>query len=167
MHSWSLPSNNGWNIATWSVRDILRVDDEPYLLVEVRLTGRFWKRAREVQSSFAGLNMTKEYSVILPQVLLSEERLKKLCHQLSKWLRTPINELAARPLRVKARLGVAHSHAFTIKFGSRRDRIIGPGQTACAISYEVNALAGECVYLVDPSCIQQFVDELSRYFSEP
>ena len=164
MSSWNLPSNSGWNMTSWILRDVVKMNRRQYLLVEVVFTGRYWNRVKLAQKNFRGSDQAKEYSVILPQVLLSEPQLKKLHHQLSKWLRTPIEEFASDSLNLKEELAGLDSQSFEIEFGSRDDLVISIGHIACTISYKTNALMGQTSYVVDQSCIQILADGLSSHF---
>ena len=164
MSSWNLPSNSGWNITSWIVRDVIRINRKQYLLVEVVFTGRYWNRVKLAQKTFSGSDQVKEYSVILPQVLLGESQLKKLHHRLSSWLKTPIEKFASDALKLKEELAGLDSQSFEIEFGRRDDLVINIGHTVCTISYKANALIGQSSYVVDQSCIQTFADGLTGYF---
>ena len=152
-------------MTSWMLRDVVKINRKRYLLVEVVLTGKFWNRVKLAQKDFSASDRAKEYSVILPQVLIAEAALKKLHRELSGWLKTPIHKFADTSLNLKEELGGVDFQAFSMEFGKRSDLIIDIGHTACTISYKTNALAGECAYIVDQSCIQTFVDGLSSYFS--
>jgi hypothetical protein len=164
MSSWNLPSNSGWNMSSWIIRDVVRIKRKKYLLVEVVLTGKYWNRVQRAQNAIGSFDRAKEYSVILPQVLLSESKLKTLHHQLSRWLKTPIAKFASDSLNVREELAGLDSQVFAMEFGKRDDLIINLAHTACTISYRTNALVGETSYVVDQSCIQTFVDGLNGYF---
>ncbi len=165
MHSWNLPSNSGWNMTSWMLRDVVKINRKRYLLVEVVLTGKYWNRVKLGQKDFSASDCAKEYSLTLPQVLIAEASLKKLHRELLKWLKTPIHKFADTSLNLKEELGGIDSQTFSIEFGKRSDFIINIGHTACTISYKTNALSGECAYIVDQSCVQTFVDGLGSYFS--
>ncbi len=136
-------------------------------MVEVVLTGRYWERVKLAQRNFNSLDFAKEYSVVLPQVFIAEANLKRLYRELAKWLKTPINKFVDTSLSVSEELGRVEFRRFSMEFGVREDFIINVGHAACTISYNVNALSGECAYVVDQSCVQTFVDGLSGYFSRP
>jgi hypothetical protein len=165
MSSWNLPFNNGWNMTSWILREALRINRRKFFLVEVVLTGKYWNRVKLAQKNFAASDRSKEFSVILPQVLLSESTLKKLHRQLSNWLKTPIEKFSSESLALKEELAGLNAQSFAMEFGKRDDLITNIGHTACTISYKTNSLIGESSYVVDQSCIQTFVDGLSNYFS--
>ena len=158
MDSWKLPSNSGWNMTSWLVRDVVQIRRKRYLLVEVILTGKYWNRIKLSQGDFTASDRARDYSVNLLQVLIDESALKKLNLELSRWLKTPIDKFTSVSLNVKEELAGINSQVFTMEFGNRDDLIINLGQTACTISYKMNVLAGQCSYVVDQSCIQTFVD---------
>lgn len=134
-------------------------------MVEVVLAGRYWERVKLAARNFDSLDFAKEYSVVLPQVFIAEANLKRLYRALSKWLETPVNKFVGTPLSVSEELGGVDSRRFSMEFGVREDLIINVGHVACTISYKVNALSGECIYVVDQSCIQAFADGIGNYFS--
>ncbi len=102
---------------------------------------------------------------MLPQILLAETNLKILYRQLLKWLKTPVSEFAQTPLKAREELGDVESQTFSMEFGLRSDLIINIGHSACTISYKTNGISGECIYIVDQSCIQTFIDGLGNCFS--
>jgi hypothetical protein len=167
MYSWKLPSNSGWNMTSWRLRDVIKINRKPHLLVEVILTGRYWERVKLSQRNTDSLDFAKEYSVALPQVLMAEANLKRLYRELARWLKTPIKKFVDTPLALSEELGGVESQRFSIEFGVREDFIVNVGHAACTISYKANALSGECAYLVDQSCVQTFVDGLGEYFLHP
>ena len=151
-------------MTSWILRDVVRVNRKKYLLVEVVFTGKYWNRVKLAQKNLSGSDLAREFSVILPQVLLAESQLKKLHRGLSRWLKSPIEKFAVHTLKLKEELAGLDSQAFAIEFGERDDLIINVGHTVCTISYRANALVGESSYVVDQSCIQTFVDGLNVYF---
>ena len=160
MDHWKLPSNSGWNMTSWLVRESVTIQRSRYLLVEIVLTGRYWNRSKLARKDFTASDLVKEYSVILSQVLVAESAVKRLRDQLSKWVRTPINKFAATTLQVKEELAGLDSQMFKMEFGPQEDLIVDVGHTVCTISYKMNALAGQCSYVVDQSCVQTFIDGL-------
>src|SRR5262245_42708066 len=100
MSSWKLPSNSGWNMTSWTLRDTVRVRRKNYLLVEVVFTGKYWDRVKLARKNFSATDLAKEFSVILPQVLMAESQVKNLYDQLSRWLKTPIDRFAEVSLRL-------------------------------------------------------------------
>jgi hypothetical protein len=129
------------------------------------MTGRYWDRVKLAAGNFDSLDFAEEYSVVLPQVFIAEANLKRLYRALSKWLKTPANKFVDTPLSVSEELCGVDSQRFSMGFGVREDLIVNVGHTACTISYKVNALSGECIYVVDQSCIQAFADGIGNYFS--
>ena len=165
MRSCNLPSNSGRNMTSWRLRDVVKIGRKQYLLVEVILTGKYWERVEYTRRNLVSAGLVKDYSVVLPQVLLAEVELKKLYRELANWLKTPISKLVETPLTVSRELAGLDSQTFSIEFGLRGDFIINVGHVACTISYQVNALSGECAYVVDQSCVQTFVDGLGDFIS--
>ena len=164
MASWNLPSNRGWNMTSWILRDVVRIKRKQYLLSQVVFTGKYWDRLKLAQENLGVSDRAKEYSVILPQVLLDESQLKRFNHRLSKWLKTPIEKFETDSLNLREELAGVDSQSFVMEFGKRDDLIINIGHTVCTISYSVNAHCGRSIYVVDQSCIEIFVDGLSNYF---
>ena len=165
MRSCNLPSNSGWNMTSWRLRDVVKVGRKQYLLVEVILTGRYWERVEYTRRNVVSAGLVKDYSVVLPQVLLAEAELKKLYRELANWLKTPISKLIETPLTVGRELAGLDSQTFSIEFGLREDLIIDVGHTACTVSYQVKALSGKCAYVVDQSCVRTFVEGLGDFLS--
>lgn len=166
-HSWKLPSNSGWNMTSWGLRDVVRINRRLYLVVEVVLTGRYWDRVKLSRWESNRLELVKEYSVVLPQVLLSEARMKSLYRELRKWLKTPITKFIDTPLTLIEELGGTDAQRFSIEFGMREEFATEIGHMVCTILYKGNAFSGEYTYVVDQSCVQTFVDGLGGYFLRP
>jgi len=164
MSSWKLPSNSGWNFTSWILRERVRIGRKNYLLVEVVFTGKYWDRVKRAQKKFGPSDRAKEFSLILPQVLLAESQLKNVHSKLLRWLKTPIDRFASVSLRLEEELAGLDSQRFAMTFGDRDDLIIDIGHVACTISYSAKSLSGEISYVVDQSCIQTFVDGLTDHF---
>ena len=154
-------------MTSWRVRDVVRINRRQYLLVEVVLTGRYWDRVKLSRWESDPLALVKEYSVVLPQVLLSEARMKNLHRELRKWLKTPIRQFIDIPLALIEELGGVEAQRFSIEFGLREDLTPEIGHMVCTILYKGNAFSGEYTYVVDQSCVQTFVDGLGGYFLRP
>ena len=154
-------------MTSWRLRDVVRVNRRLYLVVEVVLTGRYWDRVKLSRWESNRLELVKEYSVVLPQVLLSEAKMKSLYRELRKWLKVPIPKLLDTPLTLIEELGGTEAQRFSIEFGMREDFATDIGHTVCTILYRGNGFSGECAYVVDQSCVQTFVDGLGGYFLRP
>jgi hypothetical protein len=161
-NSWKLPSNRGWNTTTWLIRDEAEIEGEKFLLVEVVMTGRYWNRLKLEQHK--GYDYAREYSLVMPQFFISVSRLKDLLDQLASYLKTPINQMAHNPPNISQELSWLDGQAFCIEFGLRDEFICNLGKCVCTISYKLNALSGECAYVVDPTCMQVMVDGIENYF---
>src|SRR5262245_60922631 len=143
-NSWKLPSNSGWNNTSWHVRDEAEIEGEKFLLVEVVMTGRYWNRFKSVQNK--GLDYAREYSLVMPQFLISVSRLKELLELMVAYLKTPINQMADNPPNISEDLGWEEGQAFHVEFGLRNGIICDVGHCVTMISYKLNALSGECTY---------------------
>jgi hypothetical protein len=161
--SWVLPSNSGWNVTSWLIRDAVIIRRRRFLLTELVLTGRYWNRLRSMDSSY---NVTKEYSVILSQFLLSESQLKKLQKELAKWLKTPIRRLGSTPLDVTQELAGLEGQSLIISFHSEGVGSARLGHAYCKIAYRYRGLTGECEYILDQFCIHTFVEGINNYFKQ-
>ena len=161
-NSWKLPSNRGWNNTSWHIRGEAEIEGEKVLLVEVVMTGRYWNRFNLAQNK--GYDYAKEYSLVMPQVLISESHLKDLLELMSAYLKIPINQLAHNPPNISEDLSWKGGQSFRLEFGLRNGFISSVGHCVTTISYELNALSGECTYVVDPSCMQVMVDSIENYF---
>src|SRR5262245_25905234 len=53
MSLWKLPSNSGWNMTSWILRDTVKVGRKNYLLVEVVFTGKYWDRVKLARKNFS------------------------------------------------------------------------------------------------------------------
>ena len=161
-NSWKLPSNRGWNNTSWHVRDEAEIEGQKFLLVEVVMTGRFWDRFKYVQNK--GYDYAREYSLVMPQVWISVSRLKDLLELMVAYLRTPINQMADNPPNISEDLSGGQEQSFRMEFGLRDRFISSVGHCVTTISYKLNALSGECAYVVDPTCMQVMVDGTEKYF---
>src|SRR5262245_8044953 len=150
-NSWKLPSNSGWNTTSWFIREEAEIEGEKFLLVEVVMTGKFWDRFKQAQNK--ELQYAREYSLVMPQFLISVSRLKELQEQVAVYLRTPINQMAHNPPNISGDLCCLDGQTFRIEFDLRNGVICDVGQCVCTISYELAALSGECSYVVDPTCM--------------
>ena len=114
-NSWKLPSSRGWNNTSWHVRDEAEIEGEKFLLVEVVMTGRYWNRFKYVQNK--GFDYAREYSLVMPQVLISVSRLKDLLELMAAYLKTPINQIAHNPPNISEDLSWEEGQAFHVEFG--------------------------------------------------
>jgi hypothetical protein len=160
--SWKLPSNRGWNTTSWFIRGEAEIDVEKFLLVEVVMTGKYWNRFKHAQNK--GVDYAREYSLVMPQFLISVSRLKDLLERMAAYLKTPIDQMAHNPPNISEELCWLDGQTFRIEFGLRNGFVYGVGQCVCTISYELAALSGECAYVVDPTCMQVMVDGIENYF---
>jgi len=160
--SWKLPSNRGWNTTSWIIRDEAEIEGEKFLLVEVVMTGKYWNRFKLAQNK--GLDYAREYSLVMPQFLISVSRLKNLLEQMAAYLKTPINQMAHKPPNISEDLCWLDGQTFRIEFGLQNGFICDVGHCVCSISYGLGALSGECAYVVDPTCMQVMVDGIENCF---
>jgi len=147
-------------MTSWIVRDSFVLEDEQFLLTEIVLTGKYWDRFKSAQCK--GLTYAREFSLVMPQFLIATSRLKELCEQVSDWLNRPISELAKTPPDVSVELCFLDGQSFQVNVGTRDDLICDIGHSVCTLTYKANALSGECVYIIDPTCLQIMVDGINR-----
>jgi hypothetical protein len=169
LRSWKLPSNSGWQMSSWRVRDILRNNGERLLLTEVVMTGKYWDRVQLAQQlarqDFTSTTkFAREYSLVMPQFLIREMSLRSLHDRLAEWLKTPIKELAETSIEASEELCEGGHQSFIIDFGRRDGFIIDIGHSVCSMTYRTDGLAGETAYIVDQSCVQIFVDGVGKFF---
>src|SRR5690349_10347650 len=131
--TWQLPSNDGWNVTSWIVRDFVVSKRRRYVLTEIVLTGRHLDRAKWSQNEYA---LTKEYSVILAQVLLSVTELRRLARALDHWLRTPIRALASTHLKLSAELSGVDGQQFSLGFAPGYGDAATADHPICHIVYQ-------------------------------
>lgn len=164
-NSWKLPSNDGWNTTSWFIRDEAEIEGEKFLLVEVVMTGKYWNRFKHAQDE--KLDYAREYSLVMPQFLVSVSHLKDLLERMTEYLKTPINQIANNPPDISEELCWLDEQTFRIEFGLRDGFICDVGHFVCMISYKSARLSGECAYVVDPACMQVMADGIESYFRKP
>jgi hypothetical protein len=161
-NSWKLPSNRGWNTTSWFIRGEAKIEGEKCLLVEVVMTGKYWNRFKLAQNK--GFDYAREYSLVMPQFLISVSRLEDLLERMAAYLKTPINQMAHNPPNISEELSWLDGQTFRIEFGLRDGFICDVGHCVCTINYKLAALSGECAYVVDPTCMQVMVDGIGNCF---
>ena len=100
----------------------------------------------------------------MPQFLISVSSLKDLLELMMAYLKTPINQMADNPPNISEELSLMDGQSFHVEFGLRNGIICDVGHCVTTISYKLDALSGECTYVVDPTCIQVMVDGIENYF---
>jgi hypothetical protein len=128
------------------------VDGEPLLRTRIELVGTFWPRL----GSGLGHGLIPDFSVVLHQVLLRHKQVELLLRELEAWL--------IRPSALSVELGRASNNdqSLTLSLGVSDKFISKADRPACVIEYSSGAFSvGEWGFVVDQTCIQQLVDELS------
>lgn len=157
---WVLPSSDGWNnfvitpVDTWTDQQ-----GGKRLFVSVQMDGKFWDRKKLANDDLDSANVRDDYSVFLPQVIFSNERILELLQLLKNWL-VELND-------IQIELSDISDQSFYILLGENKNFVSEGYKRVFTVKYSCSRMvAGEWSYIVDQSCIQIFISSLEKYMYE-
>ena len=162
--NWRLASSDGWGLATWRARSVVELHESKYLLVELIVTCKRWNRVQLAQHSFASMQKTKEFSVILSQLLMGEAQLRELYVRLSEWLDEPTRKMTRTLLNFSVELCDGEQQSLRLDFSQRDEVGVSQDTMACTIAYQASHLNGETYFAVDQEGLRGFANGLGTLF---
>jgi len=147
----TISSSDGWNSVGFRFRKNLQAGDRRIILAELIIDGSFWDREKALASALEA-NLESDYQVVLPQVLLSEDRVRKLISHLGVW--------SERHNEFKIRISETNDQKVSIFIGSRRDFICQPDHPVFSLKYTTSRMKAEWSFVTDQSCISIFLQSL-------
>jgi hypothetical protein len=150
----TLASSDGWNAFMMHFVRALRHRGEDLALAKVTVVGRFWEREKTLDS-YADADLTDDYHVELPQVLISGSRLRECVNLLEAWLRIGSD--------FSLDLARNDGQALSLTIGNRSDLICSEGHPAFTMHYSTARIEAEFYFLTDQSCIRLFSNGLSKW----
>jgi hypothetical protein len=87
-------SNSGWNSLIFDFKKTFTVNNKQMILAALSVEGNFWNREQlllpvKEEELTNRYELTDDYKVYLPQVILSEDRIKEYRGCLKSWLAKP------------------------------------------------------------------------------
>jgi len=118
-----------------------------------------------IQSSSWDSSVPQSVGAQLGTQHLSLIELSLLKESIAKWLSLPLDKLAINPLKSKHSLDFTGENYLCLEFGCRTDTIHG-GKPVVTVSWKMSSFKGEIHFVTDSSCLQNFVDSLSKIISD-
>jgi hypothetical protein len=149
---WSLPSSSGRSHIDCAL--LSHSERANSLLCSIAVAGAFWQRGVKRQP----LDLTSDFEVVLPQVLLDIDALKHLRERLVEW--------QVNPSDFNVELGVRSEGDQQLSFsiGQDKDLIYSTDKPAATISYSCGAsMNGRWAWVVDQSCIRRCAESIKDF----
>jgi len=120
----------------------------------IEVSGDFWPRGVVRQT----IDLTEDFHVVLPQVLIDLASLKALRERLIEW--------HVNPSSFSIELGVRHGEGQQLAFAIGQDDglIYSVGKPACMLTYACgSAMKGRWAFVVDQSCIRLCAESIDAF----
>ena len=152
----SISSADGWNHLLLTFARSFTVEDRKLILTALTHKGKYWDRERSLRAGFAA-ELTDDYNVVLPQVVLSRNKLEELVERLNAWLL----EFSSFEIDLSG-----HSdQSISVFIGQRDDLISRPDRPVFSLTYSTSRMKGQWSFVTDPSCISAMLQDLSEYLA--
>lgn len=155
MAAWSFPSSSGRERVSFAGRAL--TSRLGTVAGSVTVTGTFWQRDREL----SGAALTRDFDVVLHQVLVEVEDLVGLHRQLVAWLQTFAE--------FECELGTAApgDPRIHLQLGKNDGLICTRDRPALTLTYRgMPAMEGKWAFLVDQSCVRLCAEEVQAFLHE-
>ncbi len=143
-----ISSDDGWNTISFHFNSYVEADNEHLICVDLLINGNFWDRTKAIEEA----EVTKDYEVCLPQVLLPRRKLKELCESLENWLHSHTQQ--------EILLSKTIGQDLSIFIGVRDDFISGTDKPVFSLTYSTSRMKAEWCFVTDQSCINIFLQSL-------
>ena len=151
LNQWSISSNSGWHRF-----DVVldRAINEDVCIASLAIEGRYWERSKRLQDA----DMTTEYSVSLPQVLLSFESLDRLWRDLHRWREEGTH--FSRDL-----IAPSSGQELIVTLGFDPEFIYTVDKPTFGIAFSNGSMSGKWRFVVDQSCVYLAIESIQRALS--
>jgi hypothetical protein len=153
-------SNSGWNSLVFDFKKTFTVNNKQMILAALSIEGSFWNREHAL-FSIEGAELTNDYKVYLPQVILSEERVKEYRSCLESWL--------AKPFEFELDLSDNNEPVpeISVCVGPRDDFISKIDRPVFSLNYTSFHMKSEWCFETDYTCINITLQGLNEWFQLP
>jgi hypothetical protein len=150
---WSISASSGWIQVTCSAPACSARRGS--VVCALSISGQFWQRDRDL----AAASLTRDFQILLPQVVLELKALERLQEMLTDWQ-------ASRDDVEAALTGAAADQHLSFSIGKDDGLIYTPDKPACTVRYECGpAMSGRSSFVVDQSCIRICSEEIRDFIS--
>src|SRR5262249_39777440 len=139
-----IASNDGWNAIAFKLRRRLEAEKCKLLLCEISMMGEFWDREKYLPSD-GSYELSSDFHVVLPQVILSENGVRGLAESLEAWL--------CAPFEFEVDLSGSRDQEVRTLIGPRDDFISKTDRPVFSLRYSSTRMKAEWCFVTDQSCI--------------
>ncbi len=152
----SISSADGWNNLLLTFEKSFTVEDRKLILMAITQKGKYWDREQSLLSGFAA-ELTNDYNVILPQVVVLRNKLEELVERIEAWFL----EFSSFEIDLSG-----HSdQSISMFIGQRDDFISRPDRPVFSLTYSASRMKGQWSFVTDPSCISAMRLDLIEYLT--
>jgi hypothetical protein len=159
-------SNSGWNSLIFDFKKTFAVNNKKMILADLSVEGNFWNREQSLLPIEGGeltnrYELTDDYKVYLPQVILSEDRIKEYRECLKSWL--------AKPFEFELALSDNSETVpeILVYIGPRDDFISKIDRPIFSLNYTSFHMKAEWCFVMDYTCINLTLQGLNGWFKFP
>jgi hypothetical protein len=159
-------SNSGWNSLIFDFKKTFTVNNKQMILAALSVEGNFWNREQlllpiEGEELTNRHELTDDYKVYLPKVILSEDRIKEYRECLESWL--------AKPFEFELALSDNSEPVpeISICVGPRDDFISKIDRPVFSLNYTSFHMKSEWYFVTDYTCINLTLQGLNSWFELP
>jgi hypothetical protein len=155
-------SNSGWNALIFDFKKTFTVNNKRVILAALSVEGNFWNREKllfpiEEDELTNRYELTDDYKVYLPQVILSEDRIKEYRGCLESWL--------AEPFEFELDLSddIKSDAEISVCIGPRDDFISKIHRPIFSLNYTSFHMKAEWCFVTDCTCINLTLQGLNNW----
>lgn len=149
-----LPSTDGWNCIVLHVQETKSIDRGQYCVGMLSLSGQFWDRALWLRSDSREFELTEEYEVRLPQVVV--------CLQGLLQLRAILEENRGGQQSASL-IGPSEYQELTLSVLPPDSSLAVKDKPVVTCVFRVARLQGEIRFVTDQSCIRIASESLQSW----
>jgi hypothetical protein len=159
-------SNSGWNSLIFDFKKTFMVNNKRMILATLSVEGNFWNREYllfpiEEDELANRYELTNDYKVYLPQVILSEERIKEYHGCLESWLAKPFEFQLALSDNSETDTEIS------VSIGPRDDIISKIDHPVFSLNYNSFHMKAKWCFVTDYTCINLTLQGLNSWFKLP
>jgi hypothetical protein len=156
-------SNSGWNSLIFDFKKTFKVNNKQMILSSLSVEGDFWNREKllfpiEEDELVNHYEMTNDYKIYLPQVILWEDRIKEYRACLESWL--------AKPFEFELDLSDSSEAdaEVSVSIGPRDDIISKIDRPVFSLNYNSFHMKAKWCFVTDYTCINLTLQGLNSWF---